>query len=238
MLSSAHASIIQPILHPSILPRRIRASIPPHPADISRNHTAGPHSLGTRPRPCLVSRHPRNHPLPHPQTHLQHVQQGRLACIVETEEQKLGVLVQETKRGQNIVDCSGRKTPISKRSFAKVGPGITSAGAAAFRYRLDSVLIAANSLQVHQGDHFAGAKRRVPLSGVLCPGRGMGDLVRPWGSGGRLTPVDDPHGEDEDTKCDGEKVGQRKPGTTRSQTRGRRRSGWRGGERGKKVRTG
>jgi hypothetical protein len=88
-------------------------------------------SLETRPRPYLVSRHPRNHPHSHPQTHLQHVQQGRLACIVEAEEQQLSMLVQKTKRGQNIVDCSETKTTISKRSFAKVGPGITGAEAAA-----------------------------------------------------------------------------------------------------------
>lgn len=62
------------------------------------------------------------------------MQQGRLARIVETEEQQLSVLVQETKRGQNIVDCSETKTSISKRSFAKVGPGITGAGAAALGY--------------------------------------------------------------------------------------------------------
>lgn len=37
-------------------------------------------------------------------THLQHVQQRRLARIVETEEQQLGVLVQQAERGEDIVD--------------------------------------------------------------------------------------------------------------------------------------
>lgn len=50
------------------------------------------------------------------------MQQGRLACIVQTEEQQLSVLVQEAKRGQDIVDCSETRTSISKRRFAKSGP--------------------------------------------------------------------------------------------------------------------
>lgn len=37
-------------------------------------------------------------------THLQHMQQGRLSGIIKTEEQKLGMLVKETQRGQKIVD--------------------------------------------------------------------------------------------------------------------------------------
>lgn len=36
--------------------------------------------------------------------YLEHVQQGCLAGIVKTEEQELRVLVQETKRGEDIVD--------------------------------------------------------------------------------------------------------------------------------------
>lgn len=101
---------------------------------ICRRHASGAHTPGARLRPCLVSRHLRTHPPSHlGQTHLQHVQQGGLACIVEAEEQKLGVLVQEAKRGQNIVDCSRRKTLISKLSFAQVGPRITSTEAAALK---------------------------------------------------------------------------------------------------------
>lgn len=38
--------------------------------------------------------------------HLQHMQQGRLARIVETKEQQFGMFVQKTERGQDIVDCS------------------------------------------------------------------------------------------------------------------------------------
>lgn len=41
---------------------------------------------------------------PHPETHLQHVEQRGLAGIIETKEQELGVLVQEAERGQDIVD--------------------------------------------------------------------------------------------------------------------------------------
>ena len=36
--------------------------------------------------------------------YLQHVQEGRLSGIIETEEQELGVLVEQAKGGQNIVD--------------------------------------------------------------------------------------------------------------------------------------
>jgi hypothetical protein len=36
---------------------------------------------------------------------------------------------------------------------------------------------------------------------------------------GELTPVDDPHGEEKNTKCDCGEVGQRKPSATRSQTK-------------------
>jgi hypothetical protein len=35
---------------------------------------------------------------------LQHVEEGRLAGIVKTEEKQLGVLVQESKVGEDIVD--------------------------------------------------------------------------------------------------------------------------------------
>lgn len=33
------------------------------------------------------------------------MQEGRLSSIVETEEQKLGVLVEQAKRRQDVVDC-------------------------------------------------------------------------------------------------------------------------------------
>lgn len=36
---------------------------------------------------------------------LEHVQQRRLARVVEAEEQQLGVLVHESEAGQHIVDC-------------------------------------------------------------------------------------------------------------------------------------
>jgi hypothetical protein len=36
---------------------------------------------------------------------LQHVQQRRLACVVEAEEQQLGVLVREAQVGQDLPDC-------------------------------------------------------------------------------------------------------------------------------------
>lgn len=38
--------------------------------------------------------------------YLQHVQESRLSGIIETEEQELGVLVEQAKGGQNIVDYS------------------------------------------------------------------------------------------------------------------------------------
>lgn len=39
-----------------------------------------------------------------PATHLQHVQQRRLASIIQTEEKKLGMLIEEAKRGEDIVN--------------------------------------------------------------------------------------------------------------------------------------
>lgn len=38
------------------------------------------------------------------QPHLQHVQKRRLSCIVEAEEEQLGVLVQQAEGGEDIVD--------------------------------------------------------------------------------------------------------------------------------------
>lgn len=48
-------------------------------------------------------------------THLQHVQQGRLSGVVETEEQQLCVLVEQAEGGENIVDCitAGTESNIS-----------------------------------------------------------------------------------------------------------------------------
>jgi hypothetical protein len=37
-------------------------------------------------------------------THLQHVQQGSLAGVIQTEEKELGMLVQKAKRSQDIVN--------------------------------------------------------------------------------------------------------------------------------------
>lgn len=37
-------------------------------------------------------------------THLQHVQQGSLAGVIQTEEKKLGVLIEEAEGGQDIVN--------------------------------------------------------------------------------------------------------------------------------------
>ena len=39
--------------------------------------------------------------------YLQHMQQRRLASIVEAEEEELSVLVGEAERGENIPDCGG-----------------------------------------------------------------------------------------------------------------------------------
>lgn len=38
-------------------------------------------------------------------THLQHVEQRRLAGVIQTEEEELGMLVHKTQRCQDIVDC-------------------------------------------------------------------------------------------------------------------------------------
>ena len=46
--------------------------------------------------------------------HLQHMQQRRLAGIVEAEEQQLGVLVEQAERREDVVDCrGGRRTFMS-----------------------------------------------------------------------------------------------------------------------------
>lgn len=37
-------------------------------------------------------------------TYLQHVQKGRLPGIIKTQEQELGMLVEQAQRGQDIVD--------------------------------------------------------------------------------------------------------------------------------------
>jgi hypothetical protein len=50
-----------------------------------------------------------SHPNPKQSTNLQHMQQRRLAGIVKTKEQKLGVLIEETQRGQDIVDYTTDK---------------------------------------------------------------------------------------------------------------------------------
>lgn len=43
-----------------------------------------------------------------PPTHLQHVEQGSLSGVIQTEEKELGVLVEQAKGGQHIVDYRGR----------------------------------------------------------------------------------------------------------------------------------
>jgi hypothetical protein len=35
------------------------------------------------------------------------MQQGRLSCIIETEEEQLSVLIEKSKRGEDIVDYGG-----------------------------------------------------------------------------------------------------------------------------------
>lgn len=40
------------------------------------------------------------------QTYLQHVQQRRLARVVQTEEKELGVFVQQTERRKHVPDCA------------------------------------------------------------------------------------------------------------------------------------
>jgi hypothetical protein len=39
-------------------------------------------------------------------THLEHVKKGRLASVIKTQEQQLGVLVQQAEAGEDIVDYS------------------------------------------------------------------------------------------------------------------------------------
>lgn len=60
-------------------------------------------------------REPRSHSrirIPQPSsrstTHLQHMEQRSLASVIQPQEKKLGMLVEEAKRSQNIVNC-GRK---------------------------------------------------------------------------------------------------------------------------------
>lgn len=69
-----------------------------------------------RPSISSSSRHPRHHhnariPKRYENriTYLQHVQEGSLSGIIETEEEKLGVLVEEAKRGEDVVDYSFRR---------------------------------------------------------------------------------------------------------------------------------
>lgn len=52
--------------------------------------------------------------------HLEHVQQCRLACIIETEEQELGMLVQQAQGGEHIVDWSG---PVRQPSWGRWSGG-------------------------------------------------------------------------------------------------------------------
>lgn len=51
------------------------------------------------------------------QTHLQHVQEGGLAGVVETKEEQLGVLVQQPKGGEDIVDCTKQGVSILDRCW-------------------------------------------------------------------------------------------------------------------------
>lgn len=47
-------------------------------------------------------------------THLQHVEQRRLSGIVETEEQQLGVLVEQAERREDVVDCERTHIRVSQ----------------------------------------------------------------------------------------------------------------------------
>jgi hypothetical protein len=48
-------------------------------------------------------------------THLEHVKKGRLAGVVKTQEQQLGVLVQQAEAGEDIVDYSESSRQMSAR---------------------------------------------------------------------------------------------------------------------------
>jgi len=48
-------------------------------------------------------------------TYLQHVQKSSLSGIIETEEEKLCVLVKEAEIGEDIPDCRGQFTIIQCR---------------------------------------------------------------------------------------------------------------------------
>lgn len=54
-------------------------------------------------------------------THLQHVQQCRLASIVETQEEQLGVLVQQAQRGEDIVNYLSQEN-VSYSSCSELYP--------------------------------------------------------------------------------------------------------------------
>lgn len=62
------------------------------------------------------------------QPHLQHVQKRRLSCIVEAEEEQLGVLVQQAEGGEDIVDyvakhqCVSASLPSPGAPVAELGP--------------------------------------------------------------------------------------------------------------------
>lgn len=129
-------------------------------------------------------------------THLQHVQESSLAGIIKTEEKKLGVLVQKTKRGQNIVDCNQHNRLVNPNSdVRRPSPEakITSQGPrhsdCMIRSPNPSGSITRYTLSA------SGAESWLHSSSPCClphavPVGGLG-----LGSGvGALTPVDDPHG--------------------------------------------
>ena len=53
----------------------------------------------------LGRRHRHHNHRPAAQPYLEHVQQRRLASVIETKEQELGVLVHQAQRGQDVVNC-------------------------------------------------------------------------------------------------------------------------------------
>jgi hypothetical protein len=55
-------------------------------------------------------------------TYLQHVKQRRLSGIVETEEEQLGVLVEQAERGEHVVDCRGARA-VSACGWRELGRG-------------------------------------------------------------------------------------------------------------------
>ena len=55
--------------------------------------------------------------------YLQHVQKRSLSSVIQTQEEQLGVLVQQTQRGQNIVNFKTHNVSLSLSSRKRAGKG-------------------------------------------------------------------------------------------------------------------